>query len=221
MTISEQIDQIATALSKAQGELKNIVKDSKNPHFKNDYASLDAITETVRPVFAKHGLAIVQMPSFRDGTCVVANLITHSSGQWIAGESAAPVVKADPQGVGSATTYLRRYATAGIAGLAQTDDDGNAAAGHDPRSRRVQTPAAAVTTPSRPVDATPQPTADEMPPGFVAWVEDMEATADEGLPALKAAWTKSRADLRKHLTTFYPEQWEALKAKAAKVAVTA
>jgi hypothetical protein len=41
--------------------------------------------------------------------------------------TSAPLQKQDPQGVGSCTTYLRRYSTAGIANIAQEDDDGNAA----------------------------------------------------------------------------------------------
>lgn len=127
MEHSEQINDIATALSKAQGEIQNVVKDAKNPHYKSEYASLDAVTDTVRPIFAKHGLAVVQIPSFADGIVTVDTMLTHISGQWIKGYPAAPLDRANAQGVGSATTYLRRYSLAGLAAIAQTDDDGNEA----------------------------------------------------------------------------------------------
>lgn len=127
MEHSEDIKDIAAALSKAQGEIQNVVKDAKNPHYKSEYASLDAVTDTVRPIFSKHGLAVVQIPSFADGIVTVDTMLTHTSGQWIKGYPAAPLGKPDAQGVGSATTYLRRYSLAGIAAIAQTDDDGNMA----------------------------------------------------------------------------------------------
>lgn len=59
------------------------------------------------------------------------------------------------------------------------------------------------------------------PSGFEAWVLDMEAVAAEGTTALQAAWKASRVELRKHLTETQPAAWEALKARAAAVAVPA
>ena len=74
-----------------------------------------------------------------------------------------------------------------------------------------------------PVEGTPD--ADEQshsvtaaaPPGFDDWLIDLESVADNGLDALKAAWTKSQPFLRQHLTTTNNAKWEALKAKAATV----
>ena len=57
---SDQLDQIAPALVGIHNELRAIVKDSKNPHFKSKYASLDAILDTVRPILVKHGCFITQ-----------------------------------------------------------------------------------------------------------------------------------------------------------------
>jgi hypothetical protein len=195
MKHSDQINEIAGALAKAQGEIQNVVKDAKNPHFKSDYATLDALTDTVRPVFAKHGLAVVQVPTFHDGIVTVETLITHSSGQWISGDAGAPVQKADPQGVGSATTYLRRYSLAGIAAIAQTDDDGNAASG-------------------RPTQEAAKPA---VPAGFGEWWADMTAAADEGEDVLKKAWSASKPEYRAYVAAAHKQPWEALKAKAAKV----
>jgi hypothetical protein len=62
----------------------------------------------------------------------------HKSGQWMSGIISAPVSKQDAQGVGSATTYCRRYALAAAAGLAQEDDDANAAVGHAKQSAKKE-----------------------------------------------------------------------------------
>ena len=121
------IDQIATALCLAQGEIENAVKNSANPHFRSRYADLAEIINTVRPVFTKHGLSVVQSPSYADGLVNVTTLLMHKSGQWIRDTASAPASKLDAQGVGSAVTYLRRYSLAAFAGIAQEDDDGNAA----------------------------------------------------------------------------------------------
>jgi hypothetical protein len=200
---SEQINEIAGALAKAQAEIQNVTKDAKNPHFKSDYATLDAITDTVRPVFSKHGLSVVQIPSYADGVTTVETLVTHISGQWIGGATSAPTPKADPQGVGSACTYLRRYSLAAIACLAQTDDDGNAATGNGAQQQKAVAP--------------------KMPEGFGEWWADMTAVADEGADALKAAWQKSKPEYRAYVAASHKDKWEAVKAKASKVreAVTA
>lgn len=127
MNKSESIAALAAALATAQGEVENASKNAKNPHFKNNYADLAEILNTVRPVFSRHGLSLVQMPSFGDGICHVETLLTHASGEWISNTASAPVGKLDAQGVGSAITYLRRYSLAAFCGIAQEDDDGNAA----------------------------------------------------------------------------------------------
>jgi hypothetical protein len=133
MKMSEQLDQLATSLAKAQSEMDNVTKNAANPHFRSKYADLAEVLNTVRPVLAKHGLSVVQTTTYSEGVCSVETLLLHASGQYLAEVASAPVVKADPQGVGSATTYLRRYALAAIAGVAQEDDDGNAAGRPPPK----------------------------------------------------------------------------------------
>ena len=128
MNKSESIASLAAALAKAQGEMENAGKNSVNPHFKSKYADLAEILNTVRPVLSKHGLAVTQFPAFEGGTAHVETILTHESGEWMSGTCSAPVQKSDPQGVGSALTYLRRYSLAAVCGLAQEDDDANAAA---------------------------------------------------------------------------------------------
>ena len=142
MDKSESIQALAKALAISQGELENASKNAANPHYKSKYADLAEVLNTVRPVFAKHGLSFVQFPSFEGGIAHVETMLMHESGEWIRNTASAPVSKQDAQGVGSAVTYLRRYSVAAMAGIAQEDDDGNSAVGtsQKPASKQTQQP---------------------------------------------------------------------------------
>jgi hypothetical protein len=129
MTQSEQINDLAAALAKAQGEMENAAKNANNPHFKSRYADLAEILNTVRAPLAKHGLSVVQSQALADGVVMVETLLMHSSGQWVRTTCTATVTKTDPQAIGSAITYCRRYSLAAACGIAQEDDDGEAAQG--------------------------------------------------------------------------------------------
>lgn len=124
---SESLKELATAMAAAQGEIGNAAKSSVNPHFKSKYADLAEILNTAKPVLSKHGLSIVQMPGYGDGVVTLTTMLMHSSGEFIQSECSAPISKQDAQQVGSALTYLRRYSLAAFCGIAQEDDDGNAA----------------------------------------------------------------------------------------------
>lgn len=160
MNKSDSIAALAAALANAQGEMENASKNSQNPHFRSKYADLAEIINTVRPVLAKHGLSVTQFPSF-DGTLAhVETIIAHQSGEWMSGTTSSPVQKADPQGIGSATTYLRRYSLAAVCNLAQEDDDANASSKAPKQSAQAQTvapkPAPAPTSaPAQPAKHVP------------------------------------------------------------------
>jgi hypothetical protein len=115
-----------------QGEVENATKGSVNPHFKSKYADLAEVLNTVRPVLAANGLSVIQSPSFDGGICHVTTTIAHSSGGYISGTMSCVPAKQDGQGIGAATTYLRRYSLAAVCGVAQEDDDGNTAAHNKP-----------------------------------------------------------------------------------------
>lgn len=124
---SESIQKLAVALVKFNSEMKIIEKDASNPHFKNRYASLDTIIEDVRPLLAKHGLAVLQFPGGDGEKFTLRSMLIHESGEWIESE---PItmrpVKNDPQGVGSCNTYARRYSLSSLLSLnTGEDDDGN------------------------------------------------------------------------------------------------
>lgn len=130
MNKSESIKELAAALAKAQAEIENASKNSANGAYKGTkYADLAEVLNTVRPVMASHGISIVQMPSYDNGVVFVETVMMHNSGEWISNTASSPVTKHDAQGVGSCITYLRRYSMASFCGIAQEDDDANAAVG--------------------------------------------------------------------------------------------
>jgi hypothetical protein len=131
--------ELFASLAIAQGEVENASKSSSNPHFRSKYADLAEVLNTVRPVFAKHGLSIAQSTSFNGSLVSVSTLIAHASGGLIVSEASCVPGKTDAQGIGAATTYLRRYSLAAMAGIAQEDDDGNAAA-HNGKPQPVVSP---------------------------------------------------------------------------------
>lgn len=130
MKSSENLNELATALAKVQGALKPAVKSSSNPYFKSKYADLQSCWDSCRSLLTSNGLSVSQTfcesPSGESVT--VSTTLLHASGQWISGDLTMKPAKADPQGIGSAITYARRYALAAIVGIvADEDDDGNAA----------------------------------------------------------------------------------------------
>lgn len=127
MKTSDTMAKLATALASALAEIHNASKDSKNPHFKSSYASLASVIDATKATLAGHGLVVVQAPGWNDGRVTVTTRIVHASGEWIEATAEAPLPKADPQGVGSAVTYLRRYSLAALCGITQEDDDGETA----------------------------------------------------------------------------------------------
>jgi len=135
MKRSEQCDAISKALAAAQAEMKNPAFDSTNPHFRNKFASLAAIRNAVVPVFAKHGLSVMQeLTSAEDGVACLT-VVQHESGQWLEfGPLVMPVSKSDAQGYGSASTYCKRYSLQSVAAIVgDEDDDGNEAAAKPPQ----------------------------------------------------------------------------------------
>jgi len=126
-TQSEQINELATALAKAQGQIVGALKDSKNPFFKSSYADLASCWDACRKQLTENGLSVIQTTGFENNVECVITTLAHSSGQWVRG--ALPIKAKDdgPQAQGSGITYARRYALAAIVGLAQIDDDAEAA----------------------------------------------------------------------------------------------
>lgn len=124
---SEQINDVMTALAKAQGQMEPAIKDSSNPHFKSKYADLASVWEACREALSKNGLAVTQTMDFVGEKQVLITTLGHSSGQWIKSIIALPIQKPGPHELGSCLSYCRRYALAAMVGVYQDDDDANAA----------------------------------------------------------------------------------------------
>ena len=126
---SETLGALSEALSKAQGEIEGARKDSANPFFRSRYADLASVWDACRAALSKHGLAVIQLPGLNDRGLFVDSILSHASGEWIASRLFITPLKNDPQGIGSAITYARRYGLQALVGIAPEDDDGVAAAG--------------------------------------------------------------------------------------------
>lgn len=143
---SNEIKDLAVALAKAQAQLKPAAKDAVNPHFKSHYATLQSVWDAARPALTANGLSVAQTFAETDGNRMsIVTTLLHTSGQWMRGTLTMIPQRSDPQGIGSAITYGRRYALAAILGIvADEDDDGNAAserpASREPAAQRSQAP---------------------------------------------------------------------------------
>nr|DAG08087.1 MAG TPA: ERF superfamily protein [Caudoviricetes sp.] len=123
MKLSEKFDEILPALHKARSQFVKVKKDRQNTHLKNKYATLDSVLDAITPALTENKLMIMQDGERMESTMRVETTVIHISGQWAKFYFDIPIVKNDPQGVGSAFTYGRRYALAAAFGLSQADDD--------------------------------------------------------------------------------------------------
>jgi hypothetical protein len=131
--------QINKALILALAETKDVHADATNPFHKSKYATLSAHLSYVKPIFAKHGLGIIQFPhSNSEGGVGVLTRVVHTSGEYIESTICLPspfLKSVDKNGnpreesgftgqqAGAVISYLRRYALACVAGVATDDDD--------------------------------------------------------------------------------------------------
>lgn len=132
-TATNQSSSLASALLCVQQALQPAAKDGKNPYHATRYATLNSVMASCRELLISHGILLTQMPVVQPvelGQNVLAleTRLTHvDTGEYLASTAIVPLPKADPQGLGSAITYARRYALCAILGIITEDDDGNAA----------------------------------------------------------------------------------------------
>lgn len=143
MNHSENLNELAAALAKAQGVMQGALKDSANPFFKSKYADLESVWSACRAALSENGLAVVQY-GMQSGTDpakpILVTRLLHSSGQWLEGEFHIHAKDESPQAMGSAITYARRYGLAAMVGVYQTDDDAEAAQGRAAAPQRDYSP---------------------------------------------------------------------------------
>lgn len=131
--MSDSIAELTQALFQVQQQLQPVIKDAKNTFVGNAYATLNAVLESCRDTLFSQGVFVTQHPcaapiELGPGYIGLETVLTHvESGQWISSTAIIPLPKNDPQGMGSAITYARRYSLCAILGIVTEDDDGNAA----------------------------------------------------------------------------------------------
>lgn len=144
MAQSETINELAAALSKAQGEMQAAIKDKINPFFKSSYADLGSVWDAARPVLSKHGLCIMQTTELATdrNQVIMVTTLAHTSGQWMKSYLPLNPSKNDSQGMGAAITYLRRYSLSALVGVVcDDDDDGETSVGRGKAQEKQQPPA--------------------------------------------------------------------------------
>jgi len=128
MSFEDRQAALCKSLVLAIAELEDVIADSTNPFHKNSYASLSAHLKAIKPVFAKHGLAVVQCPIGNSEGVGVRTIVIHADGGSLETDCLIKQDdKMDGQKAGSIISYIRRYSLASVAGVATNDDDGQAA----------------------------------------------------------------------------------------------
>lgn len=141
MNRSESIAKISAALVKAQSEMGNASKGSSNPFFKSKYADLNSIREACLPVLNAHGISVLQPTTVLDGKLYVETLLLHESGEFISGMYEVVVGKQnDPQALGAAISYSRRYSLQSIVNIGAEDDDAESAMGRTTKAAQAAKP---------------------------------------------------------------------------------
>lgn len=196
---SPEIAELTAALAKAQGEIKNALKESTNPHFKSRYADLASVVDACRPSLVRHGVAVIQMPTnLPDGAVAVTTRLA-LKGEWLQSTIAAKPSKFDAQGVGSVITYLRRYGLAAMVGVAPEDDDGNGATGKGDPSSVSNDVGGPPSTPPKPPAKPAQSVAPKQAPAATAEQKTARWWAGDDLqiPKLRLSWQEWQAKVLK------------------------
>jgi hypothetical protein len=129
--------ELAKALAAFQKELPKVAKDktAKMGSYSYTYADLATLTHVVLPVLTKHGLSFVAAPRATESGYELAGVLVHSSGQTI--EGSLPIYGRQPQEIGSAVSYARRYLLGCLTGVVtEDDDDGKRAAAAEPTANK-------------------------------------------------------------------------------------
>lgn len=150
-TQSEDIKELVSALSKAQGAMKPAVFNRVNPHFKNRYADFTSCMECCRDPLSNNGLSVMQYCETISDKLMLVTMLAHTSGQWMKSYFPLNPMKMDSQSIGSAMTYGKRYSLSAMLGIVSDDedDDGEAAQGRGTSQQISPKPASAAFQPKQ------------------------------------------------------------------------
>lgn len=129
MNKSENINELAKSLAIFQTKVKQPLKDANNPFFKSKYVPLQNVVQAVTETAGELGLSFIQYPVNEENKIGVITLLMHESGQYIETDPIfTHIAKQDPQAVGSAISYMKRYSLSAVFGItADLDDDAESA----------------------------------------------------------------------------------------------
>lgn len=111
-------------LLEIQASSPELVKDAKNPHFKNTYITLDAVLDTMVPMLNERGIVLIQKPDQVAGEPALTTILWDTEDNTSV-EGTMPLIleRTGPQALGSAITYYRRYHLLSMLGLTADEDD--------------------------------------------------------------------------------------------------
>ena len=214
---SENIIDLAKALLNVQRTVQPVVKEAENPFTKSWYASLNSVMDACRDALIENGIWLCQYPvpvEQPNAIGLVTKLAHADSGQWQSSLAVVPLPKADPQGMGSAITYARRYALTAMLGMVTEDDDGEGAKNGKKSSTRPKLP---VTAPELqkarqrdPSTATGHSAPSNRPPASLENLPPLEGvtyqqvTAQDGRPCIIAT---GNTQAKKELLTGSGFRW--------------
>ncbi len=192
MRTSESINELATALAKAQGEFTKIekrkhakIKTTSGRDYGYAYADISDVLAAVLPPLSKHGLSVVQPTVLRDGMMLITTRIMHAgSGQWLESDYPVCSLNGDHQKMGAANTYARRYALTSLLAVAADEDTDGVGAEAVP-DKQASVAAAPVKKPITPVTMAPLPPKTNGPASLRDKARGM---AREGTKAFNAWW---------------------------------
>lgn len=181
MQRSETITKLAESLSKFQSAV-TMPSKNRNNFFGRKYADLGAIFAAIQNPLADQGLSITQPISFtQEGKLIIETYLLHTSGEWIASTYPVNPVKDDPQSMGSAITYARRYSISSLLGIAsEDDDDANEATNLIQRQKTSKKPAPTATKTSSEDNVVSKSTTE--PPATGNYYQNSKKTDGENPP---------------------------------------
>lgn len=197
---SENITELAKALLNVQRTVRPVTKDAENPFTKSWYASLNSVMDACRDALIENGIWLCQypVPVEQPNSLGLVTKLTHAeSGQWQSSIAVVPLPKADPQGMGSAITYCRRYALTAMLGMVTEDDDGEGARTgrktpsrpklpvNAPEARKETSPDANIKNKSPATSNRPSAGLENLPP--LEGITYQQVTAQDGRPCIIAS----------------------------------
>lgn len=124
MNTSDSISTLAASLSEAQAKIGGAVKDAQNPFFKSHYADLGSVMSVCKGPLLEHGISVLQLVGSDDNGGYLETVLLHKSGEFISDRMKLVCAKPnDPQAMGSAISYARRYALQSALFIPAVDDD--------------------------------------------------------------------------------------------------